>query len=131
MISVKTHHDLLVWQKSMNLALMCYELTKGLPKSEQFEITSQIRRGATSVPANIAEGFGRYTRKSYIHFLAVANGSLQELETFLILAQRLGFYSTEAVRPTLEANHEVGRMLHSLRRALLAKNDKRGPDPSL
>ncbi|MDR1699281.1 MAG: four helix bundle protein [Prevotellaceae bacterium] len=88
---VKTHKDLLVWQKSMDFVVDIYAITKSFPNSELFALTNQIRRCVTSIPANIAEGLGRKGNKEFIHFLHVALGSATELETFLIIAQRLNY----------------------------------------
>ena len=77
---VKTFEDLLVWQKGHALVLEIYELTKSYPKDELYSLTQQMKRCVISVPNNIAEGFGRYTTKDYIHFLIQSRGSLYELE---------------------------------------------------
>jgi four helix bundle protein len=78
---IESFQDLVVWQKSMDLVTECYQLVQRLPQSEQYGLASQMRRAAVSIPANIAEGFGRWHSKEFIHFLLVANGSLKELET--------------------------------------------------
>jgi four helix bundle protein len=89
--SIRSYRDLRVWQMGMDLAEHCYLVTQGFPQAEVYGLTSQLRRAAVSVPANIAEGYGREYRKEYIHFLRVAQGSLKELETHLILASRIGY----------------------------------------
>ncbi len=85
--TIHSYRDLKVWQQAMQLAKGCYELTRRFPRDELFGLTSQIRRAAASVPANIAEGNGRQNRGEYIHSLRIAQGSLKELETHLILSQ--------------------------------------------
>jgi four helix bundle protein len=85
-MSVKNYRELVVWQKAMGLAKLCYQVTKRFPKEEMFGMTSQIRRSAASIPANIAEGHGRTHTKDYLHFLSIAKGSLAEVETHLILS---------------------------------------------
>lgn len=81
MPDVRSYRDLIIWQRGMLLAEDCWRLTRSYPKEELFGMTSQIRRSATSVPANIAEGYGRESRGDYIYFLRVSQGSLKELET--------------------------------------------------
>jgi four helix bundle protein len=88
--TINSYRDLRVWQDSMALAEACYRLTRGFPKDEMFGLTSQIRRSATSIPANIAEGHGRENTRSFIQFLRIAQGSVKELETHLLIAQRTG-----------------------------------------
>lgn len=85
------YKDLIVWQKSKEVALLTYKLTKSFPQEEIFGITSQIRRASISIPSNIAEGKGRGTNKDYAQFLHIALGSCLELETQLIIARELGF----------------------------------------
>jgi len=115
---IQSYRDLVVWQKGMDLAAECYRLTKGFPREELYGMTSQIRRAATSVPANIAEGHGREHRAEYIRFLQIAQGSLKELETHLLLAARVQLTTEAAIQSTLTQCDEVGKMLHSLIRAL-------------
>ena len=83
--------SLLIWQKSMALTTKIYFSTNNFPKEEMFGLTSQIRRSSVSIPSNIAEGFGRQTDKSFNHFLNIARGSLNEIETQLIIAKELDF----------------------------------------
>jgi four helix bundle protein len=87
---IKSYRDLRVWQEAMTLAEACYRLTRGFPKEEMFGLSSQIRRSAASIPANIAEGHGRENTQSFIQYLRIAQGSLKELETHLMLAERVG-----------------------------------------
>lgn len=117
---IRSYRDLKVWQLAMDLAELCYRTTRQFPKDELYGMTSQIRRAAASVPANIAEGHGRNSRGEYIQFLRVAQGSLKELETHLLLAQRVGLTDENAVGPTLNKSETLGKMLRALIRSLEA-----------
>jgi four helix bundle protein len=117
----QSSRDLRVWNEARTLAEGCYLLTRGFPKDELYGMTSQIRRSAASVPANIAEGYGRERRGEYIQFLRVAQGSLKELETHILLSQRVGPASKEALGPALDQCETVGKMLRSLIRSLQEK----------
>ena len=117
-MAISSYRDLKVWQEGMALAEACYRATRGFPREEAFGLTSQIRRAAASVPANIAEGYGRDSTGEYVQFLRVAQGSLKELETHLLLAARVGIASPEAIDPLLQRADVLGRMLHALYRAL-------------
>ena len=114
MSEVRSHRDLLVWQRAMDVAVSTYELTRHYPRDELFGLTSQSRRAAASVAANIAEGYGRATRQAYLNFLRIARGSLKELETDLVLAQRVGLAAPERTDVLLGQTDELGRMLHGL-----------------
>lgn len=98
----------------MDLAVMVYGVTADFPKHEQFGPTSQLRRAAASIPANIAEGYGRSTKATYLNFLRIAQGSLKEVETHLLLATRVSLCSDGQVSPLLTEADEIGRMLHVL-----------------
>ena len=115
---INSYRDLKVWQDGMTLVEDCYRLSKEFPKEGLFGLTSQLRRAAVSVPANIAEGYGRDSRGSYVNFLRNAQGSLKELETHLILAQRLKFGSFDLASQLLARSETIGRMLRSLIRSL-------------
>lgn len=115
---IQSYRDLRVWQKGMDLAESCYVITKGFPKEEMYGMTSQIRRAAVSIPANIAEGYGREYRAEYVQFLRIAQGSLKELETHLLLSIRVKLATQEAVNPVLNECESLGRMLRSLIRSL-------------
>ncbi|HEV7352962.1 MAG TPA: four helix bundle protein [Brevundimonas sp.] len=108
------YRDLVVWQRGMSLAEATYRVTQAFPREEQFGLTSQARRAAVSIPANIAEGYGRGTRPAYISFVRIAQGSLKELETHLLLAGRLGLCRKEAIQPLLAEADELGRMIRAL-----------------
>jgi len=115
----------------MDLVIAVYELTKRMPDDERYGLTAQTRRSAVSVPANIAEGYGRETRPDYRRHLSIANGSLKELETQLILAVRLGYFDREDAAETWRLTQKVGMMLNRLKSALHASGDTppRNPEP--
>ena len=115
---IRSYRDLQVWQLGMDLAEACYLLTKRFPKDELFGMTSQIRRAASSVPANIAEGYGRASKGEYVQFLRVAQGSLKELETHLTLSRRVGLMSESETKNVWGECDHLGRMLHRLIRSL-------------
>jgi len=117
-ITFKSYRDLEVWQKAMDLVVECYRITNKFPRSELYGLTSQLRRAAVSVPSNIAEGRERHHTKEFVQHLAIAYGSLAELETHLQIAQRLNYLDSSQVRQVLEKTSEVGRMLNGLRRSL-------------
>jgi four helix bundle protein len=119
--TVKSYRDLRVWNEAMTLAESCYLLTRGFPKDELYGMTAQIRRAAASVPANIAEAYGREGRGEYLQFLRVAQGSLKELETHVLLSQRVGLTPEKASAPVLDQCEAVGKMLHGLIRSLQRK----------
>lgn len=102
------------WQKADDLVIRVYELTRGLPDDERFGLTSQMRRAAMSVPANIAEGAGRQTLRDFRQFLFLARGSLNEVEYYLHLAERLGYIQTQQAVDLRELRHEVGSALQGL-----------------
>jgi four helix bundle protein len=119
---VNSYQDLRVWQDAVALAEACYLLTKDFPREEIFGMTSQIRRASTSISANIAEGYGRENTRSFIQFLRIAQGSLKELETHLIIVQRVKIAKTIAVQPLLDNCGSLGRMLRTLIRSLQEKS---------
>ncbi len=107
--------DLKVWQEGHALTLEVYRLTAGFPSDERFGLTSQLRRAASSVPANIAEGSKRHTQAEYARFLNIGEGSLAEAEYFLILASDLGYTDASTVAPLSDRIDHLARMLHALR----------------
>jgi four helix bundle protein len=117
-MSLESYRDLKVWQRSMDLAVDCYRLTRTFPKSELFGLTSQIQRASSRIPANIAEGYGRGHRGEYLQFLRISQGSLNELETHLMLAVRVELTTQGRVTPLLATCNEVGKMLGALIRSL-------------
>lgn len=124
---LSSYRDLKAWQEGMGLAEACYKAVRTLPKSEAFILGDQIRRAATSIPANIAEGYGRGTMRDYLRFLYIAQGSLKELETHLLLSERLGLLSHQILAPIMEQTDRLGRILKGLCRALEARTTT--PDP--
>src|SRR5487761_1178011 len=117
-MAISSYRDLTVWQKGMDLAEACYRLTASFPREEVFGMTSQIRRAAVSVPANIAEGWGRDGKGEFVQFLRIAQGSLKELETHLLLTERVGLATAQSTRPILDTAEELGKMLRMLYRSI-------------
>lgn len=117
-MAVQHYSDLIAWQKSMDLVVDVYEASEGFPPKEAFGLTNQLRRAAVSVPSNIAEGQGRGTTKDFLHFLHIARGSLQEVETQALIAGRLGFIRDEVRIALIAKTTEASRILNGLIRAL-------------
>jgi len=117
-MSLQSYRELEVWQFGMDLAENCYRITRTFPKDELFGMTSQIRRAVVSIPANIAEGQGREGTKEFQHHLSIARGSLMELETHLMLCQRVGLLDAATVNPLLALCEQISRMMSGLRKAL-------------
>ena len=115
---IRSYRDLLVWQKSIDLVVDCYRATEPFPRTETYGLTSQIRRSAAAVPANIAEGHGRDHLGDYLRHVSIAKGSLTELETYLIVSERLSFLSKQQLQELLGRTSEIGRMLEGLSKAL-------------
>jgi four helix bundle protein len=123
---IRSYRDLIVWQRAMELADRCHHLTRGIPSTKSSALGSQIQRATASIPANIAEGTGRRSRADYLRHLSIANGSLLELESHLLLAERIGALSPADVASVLAICSEVGRMLAVLMRRL---RESRRPEP--
>ena len=113
-----TYQDLKVWQRAMELAESCYVGTRDFPKEEIYGLTSQMRRAAASVAANIAEGYGRESRGDFLRFLRTAQRSLKELETYVILCRRIAVGSEETLTRIGRECEEVGKMLRAFMRYL-------------
>jgi four helix bundle protein len=111
---IESFQDFVGWQKSMDLVTESYLLVDRLPQNERYELASQMRRAAVSIPANIAEGFGRWHSKEFVHFLLVANGSLKQLEIHFLIGKRLGFFSAPELAKPVSLVEEIGRMLAAL-----------------
>jgi four helix bundle protein len=116
--TVRSYRDLVAWQRAIDLVEACYRLSRTFPRDELFGLTSQLRRAAVSVAANIAEGYGRQTLPAYIGFLRIAQGSLKEVETHLIIAGRVGIASDADLSPILSLCDEQGRLTRALINAL-------------
>ena len=114
----RSYRDLVAWQKAMESVSGVYRLTADWPADERFGLTNQLRRAAVSVPANIAEGQGCSGATELKRFLFIAHGSLCEIETHLLIGQRLGFSPETAITPLLEQAEETGRILRGLVRSL-------------
>jgi len=115
---LKSFKDLEVWKRAHSVVLEVYRLTNPFPRSEQFGVVSQLRRAAYSIPANIAEGFGRRSTKELLQFLAVANGSLEELRYFLLLSRDLRYLSPLDLEKLEKDLKAVGQMLEALSQSL-------------
>ena len=112
---IESYQDLLVWQKSIDLVAEVYRIASKLPSNEQYGLTSQLRRAAVSVPANIAEGFGRWHSNEFVRFLLIANGSLKEVETHLFIGNKLALLSSADTGVALQMSSEISKMIFSLR----------------
>ena len=112
----RSFKELIVWQKAHQFVLEVYRFTRGFPADERFGLTSQIRRAAVSVPANIAEGFPKRSTSDKTRFFNIAQGSLEEVHYYLILAKDLGYGNTDAL---LGLYDEVGRLLNGYASAIL------------
>lgn len=116
--TISSYRDLKVWQRAMDLAERCYEETKSFPREEMYGMTAQLRRCSASVPANIAEGYGRESPGAYTQFLRVAQGSLKEFETHVLLSQRIGLLHLPGRDGLLKMSDEIGKMLRALIRSI-------------
>jgi len=125
---ILSYKDLIVWQKGMTLAEQVYLITAGYPKSELYSLTDQMRRAAVSIVSNIAEGKGRESKQEYLHFLAISQGSLTELETQILLSIRLRYLSEIDAETPLSLCDEIGRMLNTMRTQLKASSPLK-PNP--
>jgi four helix bundle protein len=117
-MKLRSYKDLVVWEKSVQLVIAIYKLTKRFPKSELYGLVSQMRRAAVAIPSNIAEGYTRGHRAEYLQFLQVAYSSSAELETQLIIAQKLGYQGNfeEEFALLLEVTKMLSRMISKLRK---------------
>lgn len=115
----RSFQDLIVWQKSHAFVLHVYATTRGFPKEELYGLTSQFRRAAVSVPANIAEGFRKKSKQDKARFMNISEGSLEECRYYLILSHDLGYLDKTEL---WEQTEEIGRLLNSYRSAILTSN---------
>lgn len=118
MDKTRTHKDLNAWKKACQFCLKIYEVTGAFPEDEKHGLTAQLRRTAVSIPSNIAEGYGRHSRRDYIRSLQIAYGSCCELETQLLIAGELGYMTGQTRSGLEEAFGEVERTLSYLIRSL-------------
>lgn len=120
-MKIRGYEDLKVWQKSMELVEMVYIATDRFPKKEQYRLVDQLCRAAVSVPSNIAEGSMRHTTKEYIRFVGIAQGSLAEVETQLMIAKKLNYIEENDYFNIMSVASEVGKMLNGLNTSLMRK----------
>ena len=120
MARIDSYQQLEVWQKAVTLVTEVYQVTRTFPREEIYGLTSQLRRAAVSIPANIAEGWGRNTTRDYIQFLRVARGSLLELETHLVIAGNLELIDPSAQERLDQRTQEINRMLNGLIKSVQA-----------
>ena len=111
---LNSYQDLLVWQKSVELCVEIYKLVKLLPKEEMYGLSDQMRRAVVSIPSNIAEGYTRNSTKEYLNFLSIANSSRTELETQLIICNKIGYLTEEDTEPALQKCEEIGKMISTI-----------------
>jgi four helix bundle protein len=119
-----TYRDLVAWQKAIDLCELIYRASAGFPQHELYGLTSQIRRGAVSVPSNLAEGAGRITNGEFLQAIGHARGSVLEVETQLIIANRLGYLDCKEMDALFRATTEVGKLTNGLLRALKQSHRK-------
>jgi four helix bundle protein len=115
---VRSYKDLIAWQKAVDLAVAIYGVTKSFPREETFGLASQLRRAAVSIPSNIAEGHSRNSTREFTHFLAIALGSLNEAETQLLIAQKLGYLKADTIDILFQQSTEMSKILHGLTASL-------------
>ncbi len=120
-IEMRSYKDLDVWKLAMELAVDVYRGTGSLPRDELYGLTGQMRRASTSIAANIAEGYGRESTPSFIQFLRIAQGSSKELETHIMIAQRVELLPDATAKALLDRGDQVGKMLRGLIRSLEVK----------
>lgn len=113
--------DLKIWNKSIDLVVKVYDLTANFPAEERFGLVSQIRRCAVSIPSNISEGGGRNSNKEFLHFLSIANGSSYELQTQLVISERLGYLDLNRCNEILDNIDEVQKMNFNLQKSINQK----------
>jgi four helix bundle protein len=120
-MSVKDYRELMVWQKAMDLVENIYRTTGEFPREEIYGLTSQIRRAAVSIPSNIAEGNGRNTTRDYVHFLGMAYGSVKEVETQVLIAERLRYIDSSHSNGLVQMTTKIARLLSGLAKSLKRK----------
>jgi four helix bundle protein len=120
-MALKSYRELTAWQKAMDLVQITYEAVRTFPREEIYGLTSQLKRAVVSVPSNIAEGQGRKSTREFLRHLSIAYGSLMEVESQILVAQRLQYLSQEVVERVLELTSELGRLVNGLSNALNSK----------
>ena len=123
---IRSYEDLDVWRRGIDLAVRLYGVAGALPQSEKYEMSSQLRRAAVSVPSNVAEGHARRNPKPFLNHVNIALGSLAECVTCLVIAYRVGFLSLERLNEERRETDRVGQMLHGLARSLDERIEKLG-----
>lgn len=118
---MRTHENLEVWKRSVEVVVLVYKLTEQFPSEEKFGLTSQVRRAAVSIPSNIAEGAARSSEKEFLYFLSNSQGSCSVATTHLLIASKLGYISEEKYKAVRGEFNEIGKMLSGLRDHLLSK----------
>lgn len=126
---IRSYEDLEVWQRGIDLAVRLYTVAGTLPQSEKYEMSSQLRRAAVSVPSNVAEGHARRNPKPFLYHVNIALGSLAESVTCLVIAHRVGFISLERLNEERRETDRVGQMLHGLAGSLEARIDRLASAP--
>lgn len=124
---VKSYRDLLVWQRSIQLSVAVYRLTSEFPREELYGPTSQLRRAAVSMASNIAEGYGRGSKGEYTNFLGIARGSALEVQTQLVIAEKLGFAAGEKLSNSTLLAEETGKMLWAMIANMRTTKENRDP----
>ena len=117
-MAIRSFRDLIVWQRGIQLVVATYDVTRAMPDWERYELASQMRRAAVSVPANIAEGHERRSRREYAHYLAMSSGSLAELETHFAVAEVVGHLQPSQLAEARSYAQEVSRLIWAIERAL-------------
>ncbi|MFN8295186.1 MAG: four helix bundle protein [Chitinophagales bacterium] len=123
MSTIKSYKDLIAWQKGIELVSVTYQILEKFPKEEKFGLISQISRSSTSIPANIAEGWGRDSNANFCNFLKIAKGSLYELETHLIVSKNLNFISEKELELIQIKIDEIGRIIQGLIKSMKNTNN--------
>lgn len=119
---IKSFRELVIWQRSIEFTEEIYKITRILPREETYGLISQLRRAAVSIPSNIAEGYSRASRNDYLNFLSMAMGSLAEVQTQLLICERIGYISNETLLPAMGLADEIGKMGHTIIRKLSVSN---------
>ncbi len=121
-MGVKSYKELIVWQKSIELVVAVYRHTMMFPKDEIYGLRQQLRRAAVSIPSNIAEGQCRGTTKDFLHFLSIAQGSLAEVETQIVISERLAYVDQEQSKDLDDRINEVGKLINGLKNSLTERS---------